>query len=222
MGKRLDILYEDNHLIALNKRAGDLVQGDQTGDKPLPDLIKTYLKDKYNKPGNVFCGVIHRLDRPTTGVVVFARTSKGLERMNAAFKNRETKKQYWALVEGKIELGGDLQHYLKKNSKTNKSTGFKRPEPEAKEALLTFKVLNTGDRYSLVEIDLHTGRHHQIRAQFSAIGHPVKGDVKYGARRGERDKSICLHSRNLTFEHPTSKELVNIIAKTPSTFDPFI
>jgi len=154
--------------------------------------------------------------------VLFARTSKGLERMNAAFKNRETKKQYWALVEGKLEDGRDLQHYLKKSSKTNKSTVFKRPEPEAKEALLSFKVLNTGDRYSLVEIDLHTGRHHQIRAQFSAIGHPVKGDVKYGARRGERDKSICLHSRNLTFEHPTTKELVNIIAKTPSTFDPFI
>ena len=222
MGKLLDILYEDNHLIALNKRAGDLVQGDKTGDKPLPDLIKTYIKDKYNKPGNVFCGVIHRLDRPTTGIVLFARTSKGLERMNAAFKNRETKKQYWALVEGKLEDGRDLQHYLKKSSKTNKSTVFKRPEPEAKEALLSFKVLNTGDRYSLVEIDLHTGRHHQIRAQFSAIGHPVKGDVKYGARRGERDKSICLHSRNLTFEHPTTKELVNIIAKTPSTFDPFI
>ncbi|MDE0986460.1 MAG: RluA family pseudouridine synthase [Schleiferiaceae bacterium] len=222
MGKLLDILYEDNHLIALNKRAGDLVQGDKTGDKPLPDLIKAYIKDKYNKPGNVFCGVIHRLDRPTTGIVLFARTSKGLERMNAAFKNRETKKQYWALVEGKLEDGRDLQHYLKKSSKTNKSTVFKRPEPEAKEALLSFKVLNTGDRYSLVEIDLHTGRHHQIRAQFSAIGHPVKGDVKYGARRGERDKSICLHSRNLTFEHPTTKELVNIIAKTPSTFDPFI
>tara|TARA_B100000780_G_scaffold31342_1_gene19836 strand:+ start:5610 stop:6296 length:687 start_codon:yes stop_codon:yes gene_type:complete len=222
LGELLDILYEDNHLIALNKRAGDLVQGDKTGDKPLPDLIKTYIKDKYNKPGNVFCGVIHRLDRPTTGIVLFARTSKGLERMNAAFKNRETKKQYWALVEGKIEDGRDLQHYLKKNSKTNKSTVFKRPEPEAKEALLSFKVLNIGDRYSLVEIDLHTGRHHQIRAQFSAIGHPVKGDVKYGARRGERDKSICLHSRNLTFEHPTTKELVNIIAKTPSTFDPFI
>jgi len=222
LGELLDILYEDNHLIALNKRAGDLVQGDKTGDKPLPDLIKTYIKDKYNKPGNVFCGVIHRLDRPTTGIVLFARTSKGLERMNAAFKNRETKKQYWALVEGKLEDGRDLQHYLKKSSKTNKSTVFKRPEPEAKEALLSFKVLNTGDRYSLVEIDLHTGRHHQIRAQFSAIGHPVKGDVKYGARRGERDKSICLHSRNLTFEHPTTKELVNIIAKTPSTFDPFI
>ena len=222
MGELLDILYEDNHLIALNKRAGDLVQGDKTGDKPLPDLIKAYIKDKYNKPGNVFCGVIHRLDRPTTGIVLFARTSKGLERMNAAFKNRETKKQYWALVEGKLEDGRDLQHYLKKSSKTNKSTVFKRPEPEAKEALLSFKVLNIGDRYSLVEIDLHTGRHHQIRAQFSAIGHPVKGDVKYGARRGERDKSICLHSRNLTFEHPTTKELVNIIAKTPSTFDPFI
>ena len=222
MGELLDILYEDNHLIALNKRAGDLVQGDKTGDKPLPDLIKAYIKDKYNKPGNVFCGVIHRLDRPTTGIVLFARTSKGLERMNAAFKNRETKKQYWALVEGKLEDGRDLQHYLKKSSKNNKSTVFKRPEPEAKEALLSFKVLNTGDRYSLVEIDLHTGRHHQIRAQFSAIGHPVKGDVKYGARRGERDKSICLHSRNLTFEHPTTKELVNIIAKTPSTFDPFI
>jgi len=215
------ILFEDNHLIAVNKQAGDLVQGDQTGDAPLPDFLKAYIKEKYNKPGNVFLGVIHRLDRPTTGVVLFARTSKGLERMNAAFKNRETQKSYWAIVEGRLEGSQTLTHFLKKNPKNNKSTAFLKPEEGAKEAKLTYKTLTIGDRYSLVEVDLHTGRHHQIRSQLAAIGHPIKGDVKYGARRAERDKSICLHARSLKFEHPTTKETVEIIASTPETFKPF-
>lgn len=222
MARKPDIIYEDNHLIAVNKRAGELVQGDQTGDTPLPDLLKAYIKEKFNKPGEVFLGVIHRLDRPTTGVVLFARTSKGLERMNAKFKNRQTQKRYWALVEGKVTENGSLTHYLKKNAKTNKAQVFGRPEPEAKEAKLTYRILNAGDRYTLVEVDLHTGRHHQIRAQFSAIGHPIKGDVKYGARRAERDKSICLHARDLSFEHPTTKEPVMIVAPPPAAFTPFI
>lgn len=222
MAKRLDILYEDNHLIAVNKAAGDLVQGDKTGDVPLPDRIKTYLKEKYNKPGNVFCGVIHRLDRPTTGVVLFARTSKGLERMNAAFKNRKTSKRYWALVEGELVTEGTLEHYLKKNPKTNKAVAFKREETGAKHAKLSYTVLRAGERYTLVEVDLHTGRHHQIRAQFSSIGHPIKGDVKYGARRGEKDKSICLHAHSLSFEHPTTKLPVQIVAEPPASFTPFL
>lgn len=224
MGRQLpDILFEDNHLIAVNKRAGELVQGDKTGDEPLPDSLKTYLKEKYNKPGNVFLGVIHRLDRPTTGVVLFARTSKGLERMNAAFKNRQTQKRYWALVEGKVQQAqGKLTHYLKKNAKNNKAQVFGRPEPGAKEAKLSYTTLKAGDRYTLVEVDLHTGRHHQIRAQFAALGHPIKGDVKYGARRAERDQSICLHARSLEFTHPTTGEQVRIEAPTPATFAPFL
>jgi len=222
LATKLNILFEDNHLIAVNKAAGDLVQGDKTGDVPLPDRIKTYLKEKYNKPGNVFCGVIHRLDRPTTGVVLFARTSKGLERMNAAFKNRTTAKRYWAVVEGKLATQGNLEHYLKKNPKTNKAIVFKREEPGAKHAKLNYTILKTADRYTVVEIDLFTGRHHQIRAQFAAIGHPIKGDVKYGARRGEKDKSICLHAQRLSFEHPTTKERINIVAQPPESFSPFL
>lgn len=223
MGERLPkIIYEDNHLIAVNKRAGDLVQGDKTGDVPLPDLLKSYLKEKFNKPGEVFLGVIHRLDRPTTGVVVFARTSKGLERMNAAFKNRETQKNYLAIVEGQLRGKNDLKHFLKKNSKNNKTVVFNRPEEGAKEARLSYHVLKTGDNYSLVEVELHTGRHHQIRAQFSAIGHAIKGDVKYGARRAERDKSICLHALTLAFDHPTTKEPVLIKADVPESFRPFL
>jgi 23S rRNA pseudouridine1911/1915/1917 synthase len=222
MTPSLSILFEDNHLIAVNKKAGDLVQGDQTGDVPLPEVLKEYLKEKFQKPGNVFLGVIHRLDRPTTGVVLFARTSKGLERMNAAFKNRSTQKTYWAVVEGITEEKGTLHHFLKKNAKTNKAIVFNRAEEGAKEAKLSYKRLLAGDRYSLIEIDLHTGRHHQIRAQFSAIGHAVKGDVKYGARRAEKDHSICLHARSLTFEHPTTKEQIEIQAPPPLTFEPFL
>lgn len=223
MGSRLpEIIYEDNHLIAVNKRAGDLVQGDKTGDVPLPELLKSYIKNKFNKPGAVFLGVIHRLDRPTTGVVLFARTSKGLERMNAAFKNRETQKNYWALVEGQLSQRGELVHYLLKNSKNNKSMAFLRPEKDAKEAKLSYSVLQKGDRYTLIEVHLETGRHHQIRAQFAAIGHPIKGDVKYGARRAERDKSICLHAKSLRFLHPTTKESVGIEAPLPASFEPFL
>jgi 23S rRNA pseudouridine1911/1915/1917 synthase len=222
LATRLNIIYEDNHLVAVNKRPGDLVQGDKTRDVPLPERLKSYLKEKFNKPGNVFCGVIHRLDRPTTGVVLFARTSKGLERMNKAFKERQTQKTYWAVVEGQLRGKNDLKHFLKKNSKNNKAIVFKRPEEGAKEARLSYNVLKTGDNYSLVEVELHTGRHHQIRAQFSAIGHAIKGDVKYGARRAERDKSICLHARSLTFSHPTTKEPTTITAEEPQTFQPFL
>ena len=216
MGERLPkIIYEDNHLIAVNKRAGDLVQGDKTGDVPLPELLKSYLKEKFNKPGEVFLGVIHRLDRPTTGVVVFARTSKGLERMNAAFKNRETQKSYWALVEGQIVEDGQLHHYLKKNPKTNKSIAFKRMEPGAKEAKLSYRILNCGERYSLLEVDLQTGRHHQIRSQLAAVGHPIKGDVKYGAKRPNANGSICLHARKISFKHPTKEEKICLEASVP-------
>lgn len=222
MAADLNIIYQDNHLIAVNKRAGDLVQGDHTGDVPLPDNIKAYLKHKFNKPGNVFCGVIHRLDRPTTGVVLFARTSKGLERMNKAFKERQIKKTYWALVEGRLEGEDSLRHFLKKNNKNNKSTVFKKTEVGAKEARLSYRVIKTGDNYSLLEVELDTGRHHQIRAQFAAIGHAVKGDVKYGARRAERDKSICLHAKTLGFIHPVSGEKIEIEASSPESFEPFI
>ncbi|HCP41110.1 MAG TPA: RNA pseudouridine synthase [Cryomorphaceae bacterium] len=222
MATRLNIIYEDNHLIALNKRAGDLIQGDITGDLPLPDQIKSYLKEKFNKPGKVFCGVIHRLDRPTTGVVLFARTSKSLQRMNKAFKERRTQKTYWAIVEGQLRGKDDLKHFLKKNRKNNKAIVFKRPEEGAKEARLSYRVLKTGDNFSLVEVQLHTGRHHQIRGQFSAIGHAIKGDVKYGARRAQRDKSICLHARTLTFNHPTTKEPTTVTAEAPLTFQPFV
>ena len=221
MAADLNIIYQDNHLIAVNKRAGDLVQGDHTGDVPLPDHIKAYLKYKFNKPGNVFCGVIHRLDRPTTGVVLFARTSKGLERMNKAFKERQIKKTYWALVEGRLEGEDSLRHFLKKNGKNNKSTVFKKAEVGAKEARLSYRVIKTGDNYSLLEVELDTGRHHQIRAQFAAIGHAVKGDVKYGARRAERDKSICLHAKTLSFIHPVSGEKIEIEASSPESFKPF-
>ena len=221
MAADLNIIYQDNHLIAVNKRAGDLVQGDHTGDIPLADNIKAYLKHKFNKPGNVFCGVIHRLDRPTTGVVLFARTSKGLERMNKAFKERQIKKTYWALVEGRLEGEDSLRHFLKKNNKNNKSTVFKKTEVGAKEARLSYRVIKTGDNYSLLEVELDTGRHHQIRAQFAAIGHAVKGDVKYGARRAERDKSICLHAKTLGFIHPVSGEKIEIEASFPESFKPF-
>ncbi len=221
MAADLNIIYQDNHLIAVNKRAGDLVQGDHTGDVPLPDHIKAYLKHKYNKPGNVFCGVIHRLDRPTTGVVLFARTSKGLERMNKAFKERQITKTYWALVEGSLGGENSLRHFLKKNSKNNKSTVFKKAEVGAKEARLSYRVIKTGDNYSLLEVELDTGRHHQIRAQFAAIGHAIKGDVKYGARRAERDKSICLHARTLSFINPVSGENIEIEAGFPESFKPF-
>jgi len=214
--ENLQILYEDNHIIVVNKRVGDIVQGDKTGDKPLSDVVKEYIKDKYNKPGEVFLGVVHRLDRPTTGIVAFARTSKALTRMNELFKNRETQKTYWALVKKRPEKdAGTLTHYLKRNEKTNTSKAHIKEVPESKIASLDYRIIKQLDNYTALEIDLHTGRHHQIRSQLSAIGSPIKGDLKYGAERSNPDGGISLHARKLVFTHPVSKEVINIIAPVP-------
>lgn len=212
----LQILYEDNHIIVINKRVGDIVQGDKTGDKPLSDVVKEYIKDKYNKPGEVFLGVVHRLDRPTTGIVVFARTSKALTRLNELFKNRETQKTYWAVVKNKPPKKEDkLVHFLKRNEKNNTSKAFLKEVPESKIASLDYKVIKELQNYTALEIVLHTGRHHQIRAQLSAIGSPIKGDLKYGADRSNPDGGIHLHARKLEFTHPVSKEQLVIEADVP-------
>ncbi|MBC2840721.1 RluA family pseudouridine synthase [Robiginitalea sp. SC105] len=208
----LRVLFEDNHLIAVDKRVGDIVQGDKTGDTPLPEVIKEYLREKYEKPGAVFLGVIHRLDRPTTGIVVFARTSKALSRMNRLFASRETHKTYWALVANPPpEATGRLEHWLVRNRKQNKSYAREQATPEAKKAVLNYRILRSLDRYYLLEIDLETGRHHQIRAQLAAIGCPIKGDLKYGFPRSNPDGGIHLHARRLEFIHPVRKELVTIV-----------
>lgn len=213
---KLDILFEDNHLIAINKRASQISQGDKTGDITLPDSIKAYLKEKYNKPGNVFCGVIHRLDRPTSGVLLFAKTSKALERLNKQFHDKETQKTYWAIVEQQPEKKSDcLVHYLKKNEKQNKSYAFSTEVKDTKKAILRYKTLLSSDRYHLLEIELETGRHHQIRCQLATIGCVIKGDLKYGAKRSNPDASICLHARKLLFNHPITKENVKLIAPVP-------
>jgi 23S rRNA pseudouridine1911/1915/1917 synthase len=212
----MEILYEDNHLIAINKKASDIVQGDKTGDETLPDRIKAYLKEKYQKPGNVFCGVIHRLDRPTSGVVLFARTSKALERMNKQFREKETSKTYWVITEGKPNQDeGTLRNYLKKNEKQNKSYVYDQSVQGAKEAVLHYTILASSDNYHLLDIQLETGRHHQIRAQLAAIGCFVKGDVKYGAKRPNKDGSIGLHARKLAFSHPVTSEKIIINAPVP-------
>lgn len=212
----LQVLYEDNHIIAVNKRVGDIVQGDKTGDKPLSDVVKEYIKDKYNKPGEVFLGVVHRLDRPTTGIVIFARTSKALTRLNELFKNRETQKTYWAVVKIKPESNtGILEHFLKRNEKTNTSKAHTKEVPESKKASLDYTVIKELNNYFALEINLHTGRHHQIRAQLSAIGSPIKGDLKYGFDRSNPDGGIHLHARKLVFVHPVSKENITIIAPVP-------
>lgn len=216
MNPELQILYEDNHVIVINKRASDIVQGDKTGDETMPDKIKLYLKEKYQKPGNVFCGVVHRLDRPTSGAVVFARTSKALERLNAQFRDKETAKVYWAIVESKPEkASGTLVHFLKKNEKQNKSYASIKETPDSKKAILHYKLVASSDKYHLLEVHLETGRHHQIRVQLSTIGCIIKGDVKYGARRSNADASISLHARTLEFVHPTTKELIKITAPVP-------
>lgn len=212
----LSILYEDNHVIVVNKKASDIVQGDKTGDETMPDTIKAYLKEKYQKPGNVFCGVVHRLDRPTSGAVVFARTSKALERLNAQFREKETNKVYWAIVESKPEkASGTLTHYLKKNEKQNKSYASLTETPGSKKAVLHYTLIASSDKYHLLEVQLETGRHHQIRVQLSTIGCIIKGDVKYGARRSNPDGSVGLHARTLTFLHPTTKESISITAPVP-------
>ena len=215
----LDVLYEDNHIIAINKRVGDIVQGDKTGDKPLSDVVKEYIKDKYNKPGEVFLGVVHRLDRPTTGLVIFARTSKALTRLNDLFKNRETQKTYWAVVKKRPqEDTGVLIHYLKRNEKSNTSKAHTKEVPESKKASQDYAIIKQLDNYTVLEINLHTCRHPQIRAQLSAIGSPIKGDLKYGADRSNPDGGIHLHARKLVFIHPVTKE--EIISTAPVPNDP--
>ena len=213
----MTVLYEDNHIIAVNKTCSEIVQGDKTGDAPLSETVKAYIKEKYNKPGEVFLGVTHRLDRPTSGVVLFARTSKALSRLNEMFKSHEQiRKTYWAIVQGKPKMPeARLENYLIRNEKQNKSYIAKPGAKDAKLAILTYKTLTVGEHYSLLEINLETGRHHQIRCQLAAIGCPVKGDLKYGAKRSNTDGGICLHARQIEFEHPVSHEQINIIAPTP-------
>ena len=212
----LQVLFEDNHIIVINKRVGDLVQGDKTGDKPLSDVVKEYLKYKYNKPGAAFLGVVHRLDRPTSGLVLFAKTSKALTRLNELFKNRETQKMYWAVVKNKpSESSGELVHFLKRNEKNNTSKAHIKEVPDSKLAKLTYHITQELTNYTVLEIDLHTGRHHQIRAQLAAINSPIKGDLKYGFDRSNSDGGIHLHARQLSFIHPVTKLPIQIIAPTP-------
>ncbi|MEN1783723.1 MAG: RluA family pseudouridine synthase [Bacteroidota bacterium] len=212
----LQVLFEDNHLIVVNKRPGDLVQGDQTGDAPLSDIIKAHLKVKYNKPGNVYLGVVHRLDRPTSGVLVFAKTSKALSRLNRLFAEGQTQKTYWAVVQpNPPQNSGVLEHWLLRNPKQNKSYAHNKAVPGAKKALLAYTVHKQLDRYACLAIDLKTGRHHQIRAQLAAIGCHIKGDLKYGASRSNPDGSIHLHARQLRLVHPIKKEAITFIAPPP-------
>ncbi|MPS63561.1 MAG: RNA pseudouridine synthase [Chryseobacterium sp.] len=210
------IVYEDNHILVVNKKVGQLVQGDKTGDESLLELIKDFIKKRDDKPGNVFLGLVHRIDRPTSGLVIYAKTSKALSRLTQMVKNREVKKTYWAVVAKEmIPQSQRLVHYLKKNEKNNKAIVFPKATDGAKEAILTYKVIKTLDNYLLLEIDLETGRHHQIRAQLSKIGIPIKGDLKYGSPRSNSDGGINLHARKLEFIHPVTKEKIEIIASVP-------
>ena len=212
----LQVLYEDNHLIIINKRAGDLVQGDKTLDTPLSEIVKEYIKETYHKPGNVFLGVPHRLDRPTTGIVIFTRTSKALERLNAMLREKRIQKTYWAIVKQTPKHEKDtLVHFLRKNAMNNKSSVFRNEIAGSKKGILHYRLLKKLDRYFLLEIDLETGRHHQIRAQLSFIGCPIKGDLKYGFPRSNSDGSIHLHAREISFIHPVSKEKIHLKAPLP-------
>ena len=209
----LIVLYEDNHVIAVNKRVGDIVQGDKTGDNPLSEIVKSFLKKKYNKPNNVFLGVVHRIDRPASGVVIFAKTSKSLKRLNNMIKNSEIEKFYWAITKNKPEKRNDtLVHWLKKNPKNNKSTHFKKETENSKKAILHYKIIKELKNYYLLELLLETGRHHQIRTQLSAIGCPIKGDLKYGYDRSNKDGGICLHAKKISFSHPVTKKKILISA----------
>jgi len=209
------IVYEDNHLLVINKQVGQLVQGDKTGDKSLLDEIKDFIKIRDHKPGNVFLGLVHRIDRPTSGLVIYAKTSKALSRLTQMVKNREIEKTYWAIVPKEmVPLEQKLVHYLRKNEKNNKATVFEKITEGAKEARLHYKVIRTLDNYYLLEVDLETGRHHQIRAQLAKVGIPIKGDLKYGAPRSNPDGGIHLHARKLSFIHPVTKEAIEIIAPT--------
>lgn len=210
------VLFEDNHLIIINKKPSQIVQGDQTGDMPLSDILKDYIKEVYKKPGEVFLGVVHRLDRPVSGAVIFARTSKALTRLNEKIKNREIQKTYWAVVKNKpSNESGTIVSYLRRDEAKNKSFVSNSPKPNTQLASLSYKLVASSDNYFLLEIDLQTGRHHQIRAQLASIGCPIKGDLKYGYPRSNQDSSIHLHARKLKFIHPVSLNLIEITAPTP-------
>ncbi|MDL2277533.1 RNA pseudouridine synthase [Parabacteroides sp. OttesenSCG-928-G07] len=210
------ILYEDNHIIAVNKTCNDIVQGDKTGDTPLSEKVKIWLKEKYAKPGNVFIGVTHRLDRPVSGIVLFAKTSKALTRLNDMFRNGEVKKTYWAIVKNHPpQEENELIHWLVRNEKQNKSFVYDMEKPHSKKAILHYKLIASSNNYNLLEVDLKTGRHHQIRAQLAKIGCPIKGDLKYGFDRSNKDGGISLHARKIAFIHPISKQEITILAPTP-------
>ena len=212
----VQVLYEDNHLIIVNKEPGEIVQGDKTGDRPLSETVKQYIKEKYAKPGQVFLGVVHRLDRPVSGVVVFARTSKALARLNAMFQQGKVRKCYHAVACGRpAEPHRTLVHWLTRNERQNKAYAHDRQVAGSKQAVLDYTLLASSERYHLLEVNLHTGRHHQIRCQLAAIGCVIKGDLKYGARRPNPDGSISLHARHIEFEHPVSHQLISVDAPYP-------
>lgn len=213
----MTVLYEDNHIIIVSKESGEIVQGDKTGDTPLSETVKMYIKEKYHKPGNVFLGVVHRLDRPVSGALLFAKTSKALARLNTMFaKHEQVQKTYWAIVCARPPKEEDtLVHWLTRDEKTNKARAYARELPNSKKAILSYKLIAASDRYFLLEVNLSTGRHHQIRCQLSKIGCPIKGDLKYGAPRSNPDASISLHARRLTLEHPISHQRIDIEAPTP-------
>lgn len=212
----MTVVYEDNHIIVVNKTASEIVQGDKTGDTPLSETVKEYLKKKYNKPGNVFLGVTHRLDRPVSGLVVFAKTSKALSRLNDMFRLSEVKKTYWAIVKERPQkLEGELTHWLVRNEKQNKSYAYDKEVKSSKKAILSYKLIGHSQNYHLLEVDLQTGRHHQIRCQLAKMGCPIKGDLKYGSPRSNPDGSICLHARKIEFTHPVSKETIRLTAPLP-------
>ena len=213
----MTIIYEDNHIIVVNKSASEIVQGDKTGDVPLSEKVKAYLKEKYQKPGNVFVGVTHRLDRPVSGLVVFAKTSKALSRLNEMFRVGDVHKVYWAIVKNEPkQLEAELQHWIVRNEKQNKSYAYDHEVKNAKKAVLKYRMIGHSDNYSLLEVELMTGRHHQIRCQLSKIGCPIKGDLKYGSPRSNPDGSICLHARRISFVHPVSKQLIELEAPLPA------
>ena len=212
----MEVIYEDNHLIAVNKTCREIVQGDKTGDTPLSEILKAWLKEKYAKPGNVFVGVAHRLDRPVSGLVLFAKTSKALARLNEMFRTGDIKKTYWAIVKNSPPTEeGTLEHWLVRNEKQNKSYAYTEEKPNSKKAILHYKLLARSDNYYLLEVDLKTGRHHQIRCQLAKMGCPLKGDLKYGSERSNKDGGISLHARKAQFIHPVSKEPVEIVASVP-------
>lgn len=213
----MTVVYEDNHIIVVNKAASEIVQGDKTGDTPLSETVKQYLKEKYGKPGNVFIGVTHRLDRPVSGLVVFAKTSKALSRLNEMFRTGAVSKTYWTVVKNAPkEPEGEPVHYLVRNEKQNKSYAYDREVPNSKKAVLHYKLIGRSENYYLLEVDLKTGRHHQIRCQLSKMGCPIKGDLKYGSQRSNPDGSICLHARRIAFVHPVSKEPIVLEAPLPA------